>query len=116
MLFIFHGVPQAQPTDLSKSFDSLQTTPDVSAKAQEISKLRNNFYATLGQVTTKPLNEIIQDLDWMPLISYLNIGPDLLELGVKKANYPFIFNYQPFSFSERVVTANNGKSHFWFFC
>ena len=108
MLLIFHGVPQAQPADLSKSFDSLQTTPDISAKIAEVTRLRNNFYATMGQITTKPLKEIVSDLEWLPLISYLNVGPDLMDIGVKKANYPFIFNYQPFTFAERVVTANNG--------
>jgi len=32
MIYIFNQVPQAQPADLSKSFDSLQTSPEVSEK------------------------------------------------------------------------------------
>lgn len=97
MLYIFNQVPQAQPADLSKSFDSLQTSPDVSTKITQVTQLRNNFFATLGQLTTKPMTEVVDEINWMPLISYLNCGVDLLELGVKKANYPFVFNYQPFT-------------------
>lgn len=109
MLFTFNAVPQAQPCDLTKSFDSLQTSPQISAQIQEITNLRNNFYATLGQLTTKPLNEMVTEVQWMPLMTYLNKGPDLLEFGVKKANYPFTLNYQPFSNSGLVVNGGNGN-------
>lgn len=109
MLFTFNAVPQAQPADLTKSFDSLQTSPQISAQIQEITNLRNNFYANLGQLTTKPLNEQVDDIQWMPLMAYLNKGPDLLEFGVKKANYPFTLNFQPFTDSSKVVNGGNGK-------
>jgi hypothetical protein len=109
MLYIFNQVPQAQPADLSKSFDSLQTSPEDAGKIQQITQLRNNFFATLGQLTTKPMTEVVTEINWMPLMNYLNTGVDLLELGVKKANYPFVFNYQPFTNSGQVVGANNGK-------
>jgi hypothetical protein len=97
MLYIFNQVPQAQPADLSKSFDSLQTSPQISGKINQITQLRNNFFATLGQLTTKPMTEVVDEITWMPLMSYLNSGVDLLELGVKNANYPYVFNYQPFT-------------------
>jgi len=109
MLLTINGVPQAQPADLIKSFDSLQTSPDIASKINEITQLRNNFYGKLGQLTTKPLNEVIQEIDWLPMMSYLNNGADLLKLGVKNANYPFCLNFQPFTFASKVVTANNGK-------
>lgn len=109
MIYIFNQVPQAQPADLVKSFDSLQTSPETSSKINSITQLRNNFFATLGQLTTKPLTEVITEIPWMPLMNYLNSGVDLLELGVKQANYPYVFNYQPFTNSSQVVGANNGK-------
>jgi hypothetical protein len=109
MLLTINGVPQAQPADLIKSFDSLQTSPDIANRIAEITQLRNNFYAKLGQLTTKPLNEVISEIDWLPLMSYLNAGPDMLQMGVKNANYPFILNFQPFTSANKVVSANNGK-------
>ena len=109
MLFVFSQVPQAQPADLVKSFDSLQTSPQDAAKIQQITQLRNNFFATLGQLTTNPLTEVVTEVNWMPLMNYLNMGVDLLELGVKKANYPFVFNYQTFTNTKQVVGVNAGK-------
>ena len=55
------------------------------------------------------MTEVVSEILWLPLMSYLNMGVDLLDLGVKKANYPFVFNYQPFTNASQVVGVNNGK-------
>jgi hypothetical protein len=59
-------------------------------------------------MTSKPSTEIIDEINWMPLLSYLNTTPELLELGVKKANYPYVLNFQPLTNASQVVGTNNG--------
>ena len=110
MFYFFDQVPQAQPADLSRSFDPLSTPPEVSMKITDITGLRNNFFSTMGQLTTKPLGEIVESIEWIPLLNYLNSAPDLLELGVKGAKFPFVLNYQPFSNPGQVASGNNGKN------
>lgn len=109
MFYFFEQVPQAQPADLQKSFDHLSTPPEVSKLVYDITGLRNHFFATMGQLTTKPITEIVEVIEWEQLLTYMNKTPDLLELGVKKANFPFVLNYQPFSNPGQVVSCNNGK-------
>ena len=109
MFYYFDQVPQAQPADLSKSFDHLSTPPDVSKTVAEITGLRNHFFATMGQLTSKPISEIVENISWMELLTYMNSSPDLLELGVKKASFPFVLNFQPFSNPGQVIGCNNGS-------
>jgi hypothetical protein len=59
----------------------------------DITGLRNHFFATMGSLTTKPLTEIVENIEWLDLLNYMNSTTDLLELGVKKANFPFVLNY-----------------------
>jgi hypothetical protein len=39
-------------------------------------------------------NQFIGEVDWMPMFEYLHSGADLLELGVKVANFPFDFKFK----------------------
>ena len=115
-----HNMTRLRLLDLSYNFiqsiNSLENITGLqelylnSNQINNITQLRNHFFATMGQLTTKPLTEVVENLDWMPLITYLNSTADLLELGVKKANYPFVLNYQPFSNSTAIVGTNNGKT------
>lgn len=40
------------------------------------------------------------------MMAYLNQGPDLLELAVKKANYPIIVKYLPMTVPNAVEEAS----------
>ena len=109
MLFTHLSLPQGQPLDLSKSFDALSTSPETANKINQLQQMRNMFYSGISDITTKNPTEIITAVDFLNFMPYLQAGPDLLEIGVKNANYPINFSYQPFSWPSKVVDSNNGK-------
>lgn len=108
MIYTFHNLIRAQPVDLSKGFDSLQTSPEVAKQIQHINNLRDNFYTTFDQIQSRPLKEVDTSLDWMPLFEYLTNTVELLNLGVKKANYPLSLNYYSFASPSKTIGINNG--------
>lgn len=63
----------------------------------------------MANITTKPLTEVIIDVDYLSFMPYLQAGPDLMEICVKKANYPVNFVYAPMTMPSSVVTPNNGS-------
>lgn len=71
----------SQPTDLNKAFDPTQCPPQRAQDLNEIIQLRNNFYNTFQMLSQKGEHELINEIDWMPLMTYLNKGPNLLEHG-----------------------------------
>ena len=109
MIYTFFTVPQGEPSDFSKCFDPLSTSPTIAQKVNQILQLRNNFYGYLGKLTTRNISEYSGSVEWMPLMEYLNKGADLLEIGVKHANYPFKFNYAPFTSPDKTISITNGK-------
>lgn len=45
----------------------------------------------------------------MPCVQYLQTGADLLELGVKNANFPFNFRYTSVLSPSKEILINDGK-------
>jgi hypothetical protein len=45
----------------------------------------------------------------LPLLTYLNDGPDLLELAVKEASYPIPFNFRPVSSGMNPIVEQMGN-------
>lgn len=111
MILTFTKIPKSQPCDLSKSFDPMQTTPDVATKIGELNTNRNKFYGEVNKATQAPLEEIQDGLDWMSMLAYLNSGPDLLEIAVKRANYPIVLSYMPMTVPT-PIQENAGKKSF----
>lgn len=111
MIYVFQKLPHAYLplVDLSKSFNNFSTNPEVSARIQRINKLRENFYMAVDQIEKKPMNQMVTDLDWMPLFEYLQSGPELLDTGVKNANFPFNFRYTSVLSPSKDITINDGK-------
>jgi len=109
MIFTFLSLPQGQPLDISKCFDSLSTSPEVAGMISNVYNQRNKFYATIAEATTKGLNEVVASFDYLNMMSYLELGPDFLDLAVKKGNYPMNFSYQPISFPSKILSGNNGR-------
>jgi hypothetical protein len=93
MYFTFTKFPQSQPVDLTKCFDGLQVNPQTAQKIGEINQRRVNFYSSIGKLGGSPLTQDQQWFDWMPLLQYLNDGPDLLLHVVKEANYPAVMSF-----------------------
>lgn len=110
MIYIFPQVPKAmQPlSDLSKSFNSFGTGPEVAQKVQHINTLRANFYSRVEALDKNPPNMFVGELDWMPMFEYLHSGADLLELGVKVANFPFEFRFTSVLSPSKDITINDG--------
>jgi len=93
MYYTFTKFPQSQPLDLTKCFDALQTNPQTAQKVGQINQNRMNFYSTIGKLAGSPFTEEQKWFDWMPLLQYLNDGPDLLNHMVKEANYPAVMSF-----------------------
>ena len=114
MIYVFQSLLKTQEFDLNKSFDSLQTSPGISQQVQHINKLRDNFYKTFSEIESKPMNETNNSLEWMQLFEYLNLGVELLNIGVKNANFPFTFNYNSFTFPSKTINISDGNSIIYF--
>lgn len=112
MILTFTRIPQSQPCDLSTAFDPMQTTPDVASKIGQINENRNKFYSESSKAIRAPLHEIQDGLDWMSMLQYLNNGPDLLDIAVKKANYPLVFKYIPIT-TDMPIVSQNGNYNFF---
>lgn len=110
MIYIFPRVPKAAfpLPDLTKSFNNFATNAEVSQRIQKISKLRENFYTVVDQIEKKAPNQIVSEFDWMGMFEYLQVGPDLLELGVKCASYPFNFKYTSVLCPSKDIIINDG--------
>lgn len=113
MIYIFPQLPKAIPPlpDLSKSFNSFGTGPEVAYKIQHINTLRSNFYMRIEAIDRNPLNQYASEVDWMPMFEYLQSGPDLLELGVKVANFPFDFKFKSVLSPTKDIMINDGMLH-----
>lgn len=110
MIYIFNPVPRAIPPhpDLIKSFNNFGTGPQVAAKIQQIGGLRENFYNYCDVITKMAPNQLVGEVDWMPMFEYLQNGPDLLDLGVKVANFPFNFKFSSVLSPSKEITINDG--------
>lgn len=106
MIYTFTKIPQSQPYDLTKAFDSMQTTPDTATKVGELTISRNSFYAEASKAIRAPLTEVQDSLDWMVMMQYLNNGPDMLELLVKQGNYPAVLAYMPVTTGAAIQEAS----------
>lgn len=111
MIFTFSSIPKALPPhpDLSKSFNSFGTGPQVAAKIQQLDTLRNNFYNYVEVLEKMAPNQLVGELNWMPMFEYIHNGPDLLELGVKVANLPFHFRYLSVLSPSKDITINDSR-------
>jgi hypothetical protein len=112
MIYTLPKVPKAcQPlSDLSKAFNNFSTHPEVAQRVMMISSLRSTFYQNIEGIDKAGLNQMIRDFDHNPLFEYLNYGPDLLEMAVKNANFPFNFSYTSVLSPSKVCTVNDGRS------
>ena len=112
MIYTFPRVPKAAfpLVDLNKSLNTFSTNAEVSQKFQKINKLREIFYTTVDLVEKKAPNQLVTELDWMGMFEYLQAGPDLLELGVKCASYPFNFKFSSVLCPSKDIVINDGRS------
>lgn len=70
--------------------------------------MRNQFYAGMATITNKPIQEVVIDVDYLNFMPYLQVGPELMEVCVKQANYPVNFAFAPMTLPGNVVNNNNG--------
>lgn len=111
MIYILQKLPKAlEPTDINKAFNNFQLAPELSKRIQQINGLRDNFYKTVYDIEARPSNQLVTEIDWLPLFEYINSGPDLLEIGVKNANYPFNFRFSTVLSPSKEILINNGIS------
>jgi hypothetical protein len=82
---------------------------------QEINKRRHDFYTRCSALIRTDLKQPHNDFDWLPMLTYLNDGPDLLEKAVKEANYPIPFQFRPVSKGLEPVGEQQGKNAFFLF-
>jgi hypothetical protein len=110
MIFTVSPLPKAvQPLpDLTNSFNSFTTGPQVATKIQQLNSLRENFYAYIDVLNKMAPNQLVSELNWMPMFEYIHNGPDLLELGVKVANLPFNFRYTSVLSPSKEIMINDG--------
>lgn len=94
MLFVPKDLPKVYPSDFSKSYDPMQCNPQWAERLNQISALRNNFYSFFSAVAQKSDNELVENVDWLPWMDYLNGVVDLLEFGVKSANFPYDMSWE----------------------
>ena len=110
MIYIFPKLPKASMPlpDLSKCFNNFGTGPEVAQKIQYIQNLREKFYTNVDLMDKRVPNQFVGEWDWMPLFEYLQAGPELLELGVKVANFPFNFKYTSVLSPSKDILINDG--------
>ena len=111
MIYVFAPLPKSTPptADLLKSFNNFGTGPQVASKMQLINSLRDNFYQYVETIDKLAPNQFVGELNWMPMMEYLQNGPDLLELGVKAANFPFTFRYLSVLSPSKDIIINDGR-------
>lgn len=111
MIYCFPQLPKAigPHPDLAKSFNNFGTGPQVAAKIQQLNGLRENFYNYVEVLEKAAPNQLIGELNWMPMFEYIHNGPDLLELGVKVANLPFNFRYACILSPSKDITINDNN-------
>jgi hypothetical protein len=84
---------QSQPVDISKCFN-MQAHPETATKIKAISERRTKFYTQCAQLVRSDLKQPHDSFDWLTMLTYLNDGPDLLEMAVKEASYPIPFAFR----------------------
>jgi len=110
MIYTFVRLPKAlDGSDLSKSFNSFSLAPEIAKRLVQINQLRDNFYKTVANVESKALNQVVSEIDVIPMIEYISAGPDFLEYAVKNANYPFSFKYSSVLSPSKEITINDGS-------
>lgn len=111
MIYIFERLPKAIAPigDLTKSFNNFSTNAEISKKVEAIQRLREQFYSNVNTMEQKPANQMVTEWDWMPCIQYLQVGVDLLELGVKNANFPYNFKLTSVLSPSREILIYDGR-------
>ena len=93
MLYVPENLPKSQPCDFKTTYNPSTCPPATAQNLQTIEGLRANFYNTFNNVQQSGDHEMIDNIDWMPLLTYLNKTPDLLEYS-QQANFPFPMQWE----------------------
>lgn len=106
MLYVPETLPKSQPCDLSKSYNPTTCPPQTAQSLNETQGLRDNFWNTFNNIQQQGDHAMIDNLDWMPLLVYLNKTPDLLEFS-QQANFPYTMQWESGAFPGSWHTIND---------
>lgn len=93
MLYVPGTLPKSQPCDFTQTYNPTTCPPAIAQMLKELEGLRANFYNTFYNVQQAGDHQMIDNMDWMPLLTYLNKTPDLLEYS-QQANFPFPIQWE----------------------
>lgn len=93
MIYVPEHLPKSQPCDFKQTYNPQTCPPAVAQNLQEIEGLRANFYNTFNNIQQQGDHAMIDNIDWLPLLTYLNKTPDLLEYS-QQANFPFPIQWE----------------------
>ena len=97
MLYVPENLPKSQPCDFSQTYNPTTCPPAIAQNLKNVEGLRNNFYNTFHNIQTAGEHEMIDQLDWFPLLEYMNKSSDLLEYS-QQANFPFPIQWESGAF------------------
>lgn len=106
MLYVPETLPKSQPVDLSKTYNPQTCPPATAQNLKEIQGLRDNFWNTFNNIQQQGDHAMIDNVDWLPLLTYLNKTPDLLEFS-QQANFPFPMQWESGAFPGSWHTIND---------
>jgi len=106
MLYVPTELPKSQPCDFTKTYNPATCPPAIAQNLKELEGLRANFYTTFFNVQQAGDHQMIDNIDWLPLLTYLNKGPELLEYSAQ-ANFPFPIQWESGAFPGSWHTIND---------
>ena len=106
MLYVPEHLPKSQPCDFSQTYNPTTCPPAIAQNLKNIEQLRQNFYNTFYNVQQSGDHEMLDQIDWFPLLEYLNKVPDLLEFS-QQANYPFPIQWESGAYPGSWHTVND---------
>jgi len=106
MLYVPSNLPKSEPCDFTQTYNPTTCPPAIAQNLQEIMGLRSNFYTTFANVQQSGDHEMIDNIDWFPLLTYLNKGAELLEYS-QQANYPFPIQWESGAYPGSWHTVND---------
>merc|ERR1712217_426964 len=97
MLYVPETLAKSQPCDFSTSYNPTSTPPQTAQNLREAQDLRNNFWNTFTNIQQQGDHVMLDNVDWMALLQYMNKTPDLLEFS-QQANFPYQMQWESGAF------------------
>jgi len=97
MLYVPEMLPKSQHCDFAQTYNPATCPPQTAQMLKNLQDLRGNFYNTFSNIQNSGEHEMIDQLDWFPLLEYLNQTTFLLEYS-QQANFPFPIQWESGAF------------------